>query len=273
MRDRSDSEAEASSQSGDGTLSASRRDARARDPEQRLSIRLLQSLDVVFSRIYHRLEVHSPSHLPRHGPVILVSNHISGLDPVLIQSVSRRIIRWMMAKEFYDLKAMNWIFRTIEAIPVARSGRDMSATRAGLRVLKRGEVLGVFPEGRIELQRALMPFQTGVALMAIHSGAPVYPVYLDGTQRENPSMLKAYLKPNRAVVAFGPPVEFDRGDTEKETLIAATEKIQAAVQALMNEVVASECVAIRVTRPERRAALLALRKAQAPAATAVPPVR
>ena len=72
-------------------------------PEDRLTIRLLQAVDVCFSRIYHQTIVVLAQRLPSHGPAILICNHTSGLDPLLIQSVCPRLIVWMMAKEYYEL--------------------------------------------------------------------------------------------------------------------------------------------------------------------------
>ena len=200
-------------------------------PEDRLVIRLLQAFDVCFARIYHRVNVLSPQRLPKHGPAILVCNHVSGLDPMLIQSVCPRLIVWMMAREYYEIPALKWAFKAVEAIPVDRSGRDLSATRAALRALEAGRILGVFPEGKIETTRQLLPFQTGVAMMAIKANVPVYPAYLDGTQRGK-KMLQAFLYPNLASLAFGPVVEFDRSGTSKEVLQAATEQMTEAVRRL-----------------------------------------
>lgn len=200
-------------------------------PENRFTIRLLQAIDVCVARIYHQTIVRSPQRLPRHGPAILICNHTSGLDPLLIQSVCPRLIVWMMAREYYHIKGLSWIFKAIEVIPVDRGGRDLAATRAALRALESGRILGVFPEGRIETTRELLPFQTGVALMAIKAAAPVYPAYLDGTQR-NKSMVNALLHRNRATLTFGPEVELDRSATSKEALAAATARMTEAVAAL-----------------------------------------
>ena len=199
--------------------------------EDRLSSRLLHVLDKIVSRVWHHTVVLKKHPLPPTGAAILVCNHTSGLDPLLIQSVCDRVIIWMMAKEYYDIKAMTWVFKILEAIPVDRSSRDTASVRAALRNLHEGRVLGVFPEGRIESSTELMPFQTGVAMMAIKTGVPVYPAYLDGTQR-NKSMPIAFAFPNRATLAFGPAVEFDRSSTSRENLEAATAKIKAAVEAL-----------------------------------------
>lgn len=200
-----------------------------------LSIRVLKSLNSFYCRSFHHLEVIAPPRLPETGPAILVCNHTSGLDPFLIQSICPRAITWMMAREFYDMPAVKLVFKHIGAIPVSRSGRDSTATRAAIRALHEGQVLGIFPEGRIERERALMPFQTGVAMMAIKTEVPVYPACLDGTQRNKP-MLQAFLESNEAQIAFGDPIELDRSSTDRDALTEGTARIQSAVQALMDNI-------------------------------------
>jgi 1-acyl-sn-glycerol-3-phosphate acyltransferase len=200
-------------------------------PEKRKSLRALTTANECFCRLYHRLEVIGKWQLPESGPAILVSNHISGLDPLLIQSVSPRIVVWLMAREYYEVKATKWVFRLAESIPVERTGRDLASTRAAMRALEAGRILGIFPEGKIEPSVELLPFQTGVALMAIKTGVPVYPAYLDGTARHK-SMIQAMIIPNRLKLSFGPPVEFDRSSTGREGLERATEAIYQAVARL-----------------------------------------
>src|SRR4051812_42213381 len=124
-------------------------------PENRPILRFLQAFDVCFARIYHRLSVRLPQRLPRDGPAILVCNHTSGLDPLLIQSVCPRLITWMMAREYYNVRGLGWVFKAVGAIPVERSGRDLASTRAAMRALANGAILGVFPEGKIETSREL----------------------------------------------------------------------------------------------------------------------
>ncbi|HWE03234.1 MAG TPA: lysophospholipid acyltransferase family protein [Tepidisphaeraceae bacterium] len=199
--------------------------------ENRVSVRALGWANLAFTRLYHQLTIRRPSPLPRVGPAILVCNHVSGLDPLLLQSCCKRLVIWMMAKEYYDIKPMGWIFRTVQAIPVERNGRDMGATRAALRALEKGRILGIFPEGKIETTRDLLPFQTGVALLAMKANVPVFPAYIDGTHRGK-EMVEAFSKPNRVVITFGPEVEFDRSATNRQSLDQATEKIQRAVRNL-----------------------------------------
>lgn len=189
----------------------------------------------MFTRIYHHTTILSGSTLPRKGPAILVCNHISGLDPMLIQAACRRMIVWMMASEYYEIRGLRWFYRRIQAIPVYRSGRDTAATRTALRALHAGKVLGVFPEGRIEPNQQLLPFQTGVAMMAMKTGIDVYPAYLEGTQRGK-EMLEAIFRSNRVHISFGPAISFSRSDASKEQLEQQTTRIQKAVSELRSEV-------------------------------------
>jgi 1-acyl-sn-glycerol-3-phosphate acyltransferase len=190
--------------------------------------RSLLTVNQIYCRGYHRLYVQAPSQLPETGPAILVCNHISGLDPFLLQSAVNRPVVWMMASEYYEIGMLRGVFRAVNAIPVHRSGRDMAATRAALRALDRGEVLGIFPEGRIEEgTRDLLPFQTGVAMMALRAQVPVYPTYIDGTNRGQ-GMLRAFLTPNEVRIRFGQPVKLENGPG-KPDLDRETGRIQSAV--------------------------------------------
>ena len=208
-------------------------------PEDRLAIRALHVINTLLGRVYHNLTVLTPSTIPREGPAILVSNHISPIDPVLIQSAATyRLITWMMAKEYMELPVLGRVFRTLDVIPVDRGSRETGPLRTALRRLKEGRIIGIFPEGKISTINDLLEFQTGAALMAIRAKVPVIPVYLDGTQR-NKEMVPALIHRSNSVLAFGPEVNFDRNDTSESSLKAATKKIREALCLLRFDVDAS----------------------------------
>ena len=200
--------------------------------EWRSSLRFLHAFCGVFARAYHRVEVVQPVRLPASGAGILVCNHISALDPLLLQAVIKRPIVWMMAREYYDLPLLGRLFKHIEAIPVDRTGRDSAAMRSALRALHRGRLLGLFPEGKIETSRQLLAFQSGAALLAIRSACPVYPFYLEGTQRGH-GMATAVVFPQEAVLRCGPALNFASGFSARSDLDAANAQIEAAVRALI----------------------------------------
>lgn len=199
--------------------------------ERNWRVRLLHLGDRLVSRIYHNLTVLSPQRLPADGPAILICNHTSGLDPLLIQSVCKRVIIWMMAKEYYEIAPMTPVFRTLQVIPVDRAARDSSALRSALRALQAGCVLGMFPEGRIETKRELLPFQQGVAQLAIKTQATVYPAFLDGTQHGTDGIVQAFTHRRQATLRFGPPLRFER----KADPRIATDQIREAIWALRSD--------------------------------------
>jgi 1-acyl-sn-glycerol-3-phosphate acyltransferase len=195
-----------------------------RRPENRPFVRLLQAVDVCYARIYHQVLVTRPHHLPREGAGILIANHISALDPLLIQSVLPRLITWMMAKEYFGNPILDRIFHAVGIIPVERSGKDLASTRAALRALHEGRMLGIFPEGKLSPTGQLLPFQSGAALMAIKTGVPVYPVYLHGSQLGQ-GMLEVFLRRNRCEIVFGDPLRFPK----TESVESANDRIRQAL--------------------------------------------
>lgn len=195
-------------------------------------IRTAQRLNRQLTRYFHRVEVVAACTVPADGPAIIAANHISYLDPLLLQGSCPRFITWMMATDFYHLPIAHWFFKGVGAIPVQRSGRDLSATRAALRALGAAQVLGLFPEGRIAPQRQLLPFQTGVALLAARSGAPIVPVALEGTQRGQP-LREALLTPQTARVAFGQPLRWPAHDPAHPDLARIADETQSAVATML----------------------------------------
>ena len=164
---------------------------------------MLMAVNRFALRLVHHVTIEGPGlTLPDSGPAIIAANHTSPLDPLFIQAQTWRHIRWVMAREYLELPMSGWFWEAAEVIPVARDGKDSAAARAALRVLADGGVVGIFPEGRISPSREMLPVETGISLLAVKSGAPLYPVWIDGTQR-GASMLSAVVQPQETVLRFG----------------------------------------------------------------------
>jgi 1-acyl-sn-glycerol-3-phosphate acyltransferase len=196
--------------------------------EDNLVFRSLKAIGGFYCRAFHHTRVLRTCEIPTTGPAILVCNHISSFDPVVLQCYCPRLVRWLMAKEYYQIKSMRWFFETMGVILVERSGHDLVSARAAMRALKAGYVIGVFPEGRIETTRDFLPFQSGIGLLALRSRAPVYPAYLDGTQRGR-EMVEAVLTASQVTVSFGPRVKLDDLANTREGVHEAMRRIEAAV--------------------------------------------
>lgn len=129
---------------------------------------------------YHRLKlVDLP--LPETGQAIVVANHISGLDPLLMIACSRRPLRFLIAREQYRRFGLQWIFHAAGCIPVDRERSPEKALRQAFKALREGEVLALFPHGKIHLDSD-PPRHTkaGAARLAHITQAPVIPLHISG---------------------------------------------------------------------------------------------
>ncbi|HEB55571.1 MAG TPA: 1-acyl-sn-glycerol-3-phosphate acyltransferase [Gammaproteobacteria bacterium] len=169
-------------------------------------VNLLDGWFRLFLKVYHHYQ-YEPVELPERGAALLAGNHISGLDPLLMIAACRRPVRFMIAREEYERFGLRWFFRAGGCIPVERRGRPEKAFREALTALKRGEVVGIFPEGEIRLARhSSRRLKRGVAVLAELSGAPVYPVQVSGVAAEGHVIL-AVLKPGQARLRAFPPID------------------------------------------------------------------
>jgi len=174
----------------------------------------------VYARVVHLLRAHGRENIPaerRAGPIIVVANHTAGIDPILIQSVCPFEIRWMMASDM-RLPALDWFWNWAGVIIVDRFGRDRTAARQAIRHLKRGGVLGIFPEGGIERPpRQILPFLAGVGLLIRRTGAPVLPVIITGTPQVDPAWASLW-RPSRSRLRFMPVIHYKQTSLSPEQI-------------------------------------------------------
>lgn len=192
---------------------------------------LLFCTNRLYARAFHQLHQHTRCPIPHSGPALIAANHTSGLDPAIIQAACPRRIHWLMTREFYDMPHLQWFFTWTRMIPIERAARDSKAWREAIRQLRLGRVVGVFPEGRIERQRQQFPFQPGVALLAIRGASDLFPVYLDGLQRDTP-MLHTYIMPQHPSLAWGSPIPAARCNPNRRTLHQLTEALERRIGAM-----------------------------------------
>jgi len=118
------------------------------------------------------------------------------------------MIRFMEAREFYDKKPLTFIYRALRVIPVNRTGNDTASIRTAIRELSNNGCIGIFPEGRISDDGLLHEARQGVALLALLSGAPVVPAFIQGTGGYS-GMVRDFLRVNHVTLFFGPAIRFD----------------------------------------------------------------
>ncbi len=186
-------------------------------------------LNATYCGVIHRLRVIGDDPLPPSGPILLVANHTCGVDHMLLQSATRRLIGFMVAREYYDFWACKPFTRLIRCIPVNRDGKDLAGLRTSIRALADGRVLAVFPEGKITPASG-MEFgeaKPGAGFLAIKAGVPVVPAYIRGTPPTN-DVWKALATRSNAQVRFGPPVAIQPDDDAAKV----TERMMDAIKAL-----------------------------------------
>ena len=143
------------------------------------------------------------------GAVLVVANHTGGVDPVLVQAAGPRLIRWMMARDMMG-RGLEDLWALTRVIPVDRTGTDAASLLAAMRTLKRGGVVGVFPEGRITRPSGtIRPFQEGVGVLASRCRAAVLPCWISGTPDVD-GMAGSVFGRSDARVVFLEPVRYDR---------------------------------------------------------------
>jgi 1-acyl-sn-glycerol-3-phosphate acyltransferase len=160
-------------------------------------------------RVFVRIRVEGKEHVPRSGPVILAANHRSFLDSIFIPLVIRRRVTFVAKAEYFDDKRVAWFFRGVGQIPIRREGGSASerALQSATEVLEGGGVFGIYPEGTRTRDGKLHRGHTGVARLALRTGAPIIPVGLVGTDAVQPvdSKLPRLFKPVR--ICFGEPLD------------------------------------------------------------------
>lgn len=167
---------------------------------------LLWRIDRLYATGIHHVQAAGLHHVPSNGPAILVCKHTAGVDPLLIQAMLRRPVRWMMAAEHMHA-ALRWFWAIIEPVGVKRDGNDRAAIRQALGALRDGDVLGIFPEGHLPEHRGqFLPFNSGVALLAARGKAPIVPVYISGTPHSRKrKVYTSFFRFSRARIIFGKP--------------------------------------------------------------------
>ncbi|MBV8559618.1 MAG: 1-acyl-sn-glycerol-3-phosphate acyltransferase [Acidimicrobiia bacterium] len=163
-------------------------------------------------RLLFKVTADGPEHVPSDGPAILASNHLSFSDSIFLPLVLRRRITFVAKAEYFDDPKTAWFFRAVGQIPIRRGGGSASqrALDSAMDVLRDGGLFGIYPEGTRSPDGRLYKGHTGVARLALKSGAPVIAVAMIGTREAQPI---GQVKPNffsPIGVRFSKPMRFDR---------------------------------------------------------------
>jgi 1-acyl-sn-glycerol-3-phosphate acyltransferase len=154
------------------------------------------------------LKVYGVNHVPRRGGVLLVSNHQSYLDPVLLAVKLPRPLSFMAKSELFENPYFGWLIKSLNAFPVRLGEGDIGAVKETIRRLQEGHALNVYPEGTRTLDGEIQPIQAGAGLIVRRAGVPVVPAAIHGSFEAWPKGDKLF-HPSPIRVMYGPPMEMN----------------------------------------------------------------
>ena len=157
------------------------------------------------ARALFRIRYQGVEHVPRSGPVLVTPNHVSYMDPVIVSIPIRRPLHYLTLEEFFHVPAFGPLIRWLRAFPVDNSGVDSRAMRRGIRILRAGEPLMIFPEGRRSVDGRPGRFVPGVFRLGLVAEVPVVPVTIAGGFEAWP-IHRRLPRPHPVTITFHPAI-------------------------------------------------------------------
>lgn len=141
------------------------------------------------ARVLARVTITGTEHLPRSGGVLIVSNHLTYYDPLIVGMCFKRVVYYMAKIELYRNPVLAWFITQLQAFPIRRGEVDRAALRRADELLKSGRVVALFPEGHRSRDARIQESKGGIALIARRSGVPIVPLAITGTEHLLPREL------------------------------------------------------------------------------------
>ncbi|KAB1502484.1 1-acyl-sn-glycerol-3-phosphate acyltransferase [Corynebacterium sp. 320] len=197
-----------------------------------------------FLHVWNRPFARGMDKIPSDGPAILASNHLAVMDSFYLPLMSPRQLTFLAKKEYFTTPGFvggiqKWFFSSVGQVPIDRSDKDSqdAAMATALEVLKKGDPLGMYPEGTRSPDGRLYRGKTGLARIALQTGVPVYPVAMINTHKVNP--IGSWIpRPLRCGMIVGDPIDpadfADQGD-EYAQARALTDRIMEELAALSGQ--------------------------------------
>lgn len=171
------------------------------------------------------LEVQGRHNVPPSGPFLLICNHQSNLDPLIIQAVCPRIVRAMAKSSQFAVPIVGWVMRRVRSFPVRRYKIDPQAVRTTLRALGAGEGVAIYIEGERSWDGILQSPRLGTVRLILKAGVPVIPTTITGSYEAWPRW-DSHIQRLPVTVTFGAPLEFPRLDrkADREAAVPSTSR-------------------------------------------------
>lgn len=186
-------------------------------------------------KLFFKLEIEGIENVPREGGIIVVANHVSLLDPIILGVALNRPVYFMAKEELFKNPVLGFVISRLNAFPVRRGSVDRRAIERGLALLREGKVLGMFPEGKRSKDGLLSEPHHGPTTFAYKTGAPILPAALIGTGEV---LRKGSWMPRlrRVRVRIGKALSFTKpmGEkVEKTEIREASRKMMDAISSLL----------------------------------------
>jgi 1-acyl-sn-glycerol-3-phosphate acyltransferase len=167
----------------------------------------LQVFARIMTSLLFDLQVFNIENVPKTGGALLVANHQSYLDPVLVSVRLRRPVSFLAKSELFENRYVGWLITALHAFPVRQGHGDVGAVRETIRRLEEGRILNMYPEGTRTEDGEIAPLQKGIALILRKITVPVIPVAIDGSFQAWPYNRKLF-RSGRIRVLYGKPMYF-----------------------------------------------------------------
>lgn len=166
----------------------------------------------------YRMEIKGAENIPDNGAVIIASNHVSNLDPLLLGAALPRRVHFMAKEELFKTPIIGWICRTLGAFPVRRGASDRNAIKKAFNILKQGKMLAIFPEGTRSKDGTLRQLAPGTMMIAAKSDAALVPVVIKGCASwRNPFP--------KIVIRFGQPIPIKPEHQTKDGMAKLSQRL------------------------------------------------
>lgn len=136
-----------------------------------------------FMSVIFRVKVNGKENIPSDGGFILCANHLSNWDPPLLQAFIKRRIYFMSKEELFHKFGLGFVLRRIKAIPVKRTGADINCIKQSMKVVKSGDVLGIFPTGQREMVKGEGEVKSGVAFLSYKTNGVILPIHITASYK------------------------------------------------------------------------------------------
>jgi 1-acyl-sn-glycerol-3-phosphate acyltransferase len=197
-----------------------------------VAYRILRALLWGFTHLVCSYHVRGREHVPLTGPLLIVANHLSWYDPLLLGVILPRRAWFMTKVQIFRWPIIGWLVQITGQIPVQRAGSDRAALEKALACLRTGKAVVIFPEGTVERQERMIAAHAGAAMLALRTGVTVLPVAHTGTRRV--LRFRGRWFPHVDVKIGTPYVpELPQGTVRKENLQVVTNEMMHHIAALL----------------------------------------